>query len=139
AFQALKWIGAGYLAYLGWRLLRSDAALVLPAPAAGGGDSGAGALFSRSFLVALTNPKALLFMSAFLPQFIDPAAALAPQYGALALVLAVLNLAAMLGYAALGARLVRALRTGGLRWINRLCGGMLVVLAGTVALYRRAG
>ncbi|MGZ9895260.1 LysE family translocator [Bordetella bronchiseptica] len=100
---------------------------------------GAGALFSRSFLVALTNPKALLFMSAFLPQFIDPAAALAPQYGALALVLAVLNLAAMLGYAALGARLVRVLRTGGLRWINRLCGGMLVVLAGTVALYRRAG
>ncbi|CFU60549.1 amino acid efflux protein [Bordetella pertussis] len=75
---------------------------MLPAPAAGGGDSGAGALFSRSFLVALTNPKALLFMSAFLPQFIDPAAALAPQYGALA-------------------------------------GGMLVVLAGTVALYRRAG
>ncbi|WP_439811138.1 LysE family translocator [Bordetella bronchiseptica] len=139
AFQALKWIGAGYLAYLGWRLLRSDAALVLPVPAAGGGDGGAGALFSRSFLVALTNPKALLFMSAFLPQFIDPAAALAPQYGALALVLAVLNLAAMLGYAALGARLVRVLRTGGLRWINRLCGGMLVVLAGTVALYRRAG
>ena len=78
-------------------------------------------------------------MSAFLPQFIDPAAALAPQYGALALVLAVLNLAAMLGYAALGARLVRVLRTGGLRWINRLCGGMLVLLAGTVALYRRAG
>lgn len=141
AFQALKWIGAGYLAYLGWRLLRSDAALVLPAPAAGGdgGHGGAGALFSRSFLVALTNPKALLFMSAFLPQFIDPAAALAPQYGALALVLAVLNLAAMLGYAALGARLVRVLRTGGLRWINRLCGGMLIVLAGTVALYRRAG
>lgn len=136
AFQALKWAGALYLAYLGWRLLRADAALVVP---------GAGApqpldrraLFLRSFLVALTNPKALLFMSAFLPQFIDPRMALLPQYATLALILAVLNLAAMLAYAVLGARLVQLFRAGALRWLNRVCGGLLIGLAALLALYRR--
>ncbi|MDQ8033952.1 MAG: LysE family translocator [Bordetella sp.] len=135
AFQAIKWVGALYLAYLGLRLLRADAALVLPgAPAARPQPR---ALFLRSFLVALTNPKALLFMSAFLPQFIAPRAPLLPQYATLALVLAVLNLAAMLAYAALGARLVRAFQGGALRWLNRLCGGLLIGMAGVLALYRR--
>ena len=136
AFQALKWAGAAYLAYLGWRLIRTDAAVVLP------GQAGAAApdpydLFLRSFAVAITNPKALLFMSAFLPQFIAPAAPLLPQYLALAAILAVLNLAAMLAYALLGARMMRALKAGGLRWLNRLCGGALVAMAATLALYRR--
>ncbi|OZI42747.1 LysE family translocator [Bordetella genomosp. 5] len=136
AFQALKWAGALYLAYLGWRLLRADAALVVP----GAGASqplDRRALFLRSFLVALTNPKALLFMSAFLPQFIDPRMALLPQYATLALILAVLNLAAMLAYAVLGARLVQLFRAGALRWLNRVCGGLLIGLAALLALYRR--
>src|SRR5690606_16302360 len=137
AFQALKWAGAAYLAYLGWRLLRTDAPAVLAAEPSDA--PGARQLFLRSFLVAITNPKALLFMSAFLPQFIDPAAPLLPQYLALAAVLAVLNLAAMLAYALLGARLMRALKHGGLRWLNRLCGGALIAMAATLALYRRGG
>ncbi|KOF53951.1 amino acid transporter, partial [Achromobacter sp. DMS1] len=95
------------------------------------------ALGSRSFLVAITNPKALLFMSAFLPQFIDPRAPLLAQYATLAAIMAALNVAVMTAYAALGARLVRALRAGGLRWLNRLCGGAMIVLAATLALYRR--
>lgn len=136
AFQALKWAGALYLAYLGWRLLRTDAALVLPSDGAPR-QVDRRALFLRSFLVALTNPKALLFMSAFLPQFIDPRAALLPQYATLALILAVLNLAAMLAYAALGARVVQLFRAGALRWLNRLCGGLLIGLAAMLALYRR--
>jgi len=136
AFQALKWAGAAYLAYLGWRLLRTDAPVPLPGPERAAAPT-ARALFLRSFLVAITNPKALLFMSAFLPQFIAPAAPLLPQYLALAAILAVLNLAAMLAYALLGARMMRALKAGGLRWLNRLCGGALVAMAATLALYRR--
>ena len=58
-------------------------------------------------MVALTNPKALLFMSAFLPQFINPAAPLFAQYATLAAVLALMNVATMLAYATLGAQLVR--------------------------------
>src|SRR3546814_4060054 len=68
------------------RLLRTDAALPLPRGEAAA--PGARALFLRSFVVAITNPKALLFMSAFLPQFIALGAPLLPQYLALAAVLA---------------------------------------------------
>ncbi|TRM54194.1 LysE family translocator, partial [Achromobacter sp. LC458] len=125
AFQIIKWVGAAYLAYLGWKMLRSDAALVLPS-AATDIDRPAGlALGMRSFLVALTNPKALLFMSAFLPQFIDPQAPLLVQYAIVAGVLATINVLTMLVYAALGAQMVRVFRGSGLRWLNRVCGGVM--------------
>lgn len=137
AFQLIKWVGAAYLAYLGWKMLRSDAALILPS-AAPGTDRPVGlSLGLRSFTVALTNPKALLFMSAFLPQFIDPQAPLATQYAIVACVLATINILTMLVYAALGAQLVRAFQGSGLRWLNRVCGSLMIGLAGTLALYRR--
>lgn len=149
AFEAIKWFGAAYLAYVGWKMLRSgkeqqtvqetlpdtpsdSAAARTPAAARGR------VLFSRSFLVALTNPKALLFISAFLPQFIDTSAALLPQYAILTLAQCLLNLAVMLVYAALGARIVHAFRGDGMRWLNRLSGGTLIALAGGLAFYRRA-
>ena len=119
-------------------MLRSDAALVLPS-AASAADRPAGlTLGLRSFMVALTNPKALLFMSAFLPQFINPAAPLFAQYAVLAGVMALMNIAVMLAYAALGAQMVRAFQGAGLRWLNRVCGGLLIGLAATLALYRRS-
>ncbi|MFY0477834.1 LysE family translocator [Achromobacter marplatensis] len=136
AFQLVKWVGAAYLAYLGWKMLRSDAALILPSAGAGADRPVGLALGLRSFMVALTNPKALLFMSAFLPQFIDPQAPLAPQYAIVACVLATINILTMLVYATLGAQLVRAFQGSGLRWLNRVCGGLMIGLAGTLALYR---
>ncbi|EHK63778.1 LysE family translocator [Achromobacter arsenitoxydans] len=138
AFQVVKWAGAAYLAWLGWKLLRADAALAMPSVQARTDRPTGLALGLRSFVVALTNPKALLFMSAFLPQFINPAAPLPTQYAILAAVMALMNVATMLAYAALGAQMVRAFQGGGLRWLNRVCGGLLIGLAGTLALYRRA-
>ena len=114
-----------------------DAALILPS-AASGADRPVGlTLGLRSFVVALTNPKALLFMSAFLPQFIDPQAPLLTQYAIVACVLATINILTMLVYATLGAQLVRAFQGSGLRWLNRVCGSLMIGLAGTLALYRR--
>ena len=139
AFQLIKWVGAAYLAYLGWKMLRSDAALVMPTAQPDGARPDGLALGLRSFAVALTNPKALLFMSAFLPQFINPAAPLFAQYAVLAGVMALMNVMVMLAYAALGAQMVRAFRGAGVRWLNRACGGLLIGLAGTLALYRRGG
>ncbi|MDW3685764.1 LysE family translocator [Cupriavidus sp. CV2] len=145
AFEAIKWFGAAYLAYVGWKMLRSgkEPGTVPDAPAeSAAAQTPAGArgraLFQRSFLVALTNPKALLFISAFLPQFIDTSSALLAQYAILTLAQCLLNLAVMLVYAALGARIVHAFRGDGMRWLNRLSGGTLIALAGGLAFYRRA-
>ncbi len=91
----------------------------------------------KSFVVAVTNPKGYLFCSALLPQFIDPAAAQAPQYVALAIVFAGMDFSVMLAYAFIGERAVRLIKASATRWIDRMCGGALLALAGSLAFYRR--
>jgi threonine/homoserine/homoserine lactone efflux protein len=136
-FSVVKWVGAAYLAYLGIRLLRSKGTLALPEAGSAASAGSARAIFLRSFLVAVTNPKGYLFFSAFLPQFIDMSRAQAPQYAVLALTAGVIDFAVMFGYAATGSQTMRWLRGQGALWIERCCGGALLALAGSLALYRR--
>lgn len=63
----LKWVGIVYLLYLGLRHLAAVIYSKNPEQA----DITASATFARGFVVSLTNPKTLLFFSAFLPQFIS--------------------------------------------------------------------
>src|SRR5262249_41052698 len=70
-FNVIRWIGALYLIYLGgrqlWLFRQRHAPGALPAPPQGAN------LYFEGLLVSLSNPKVLLFLGAFLPQFIDPA------------------------------------------------------------------
>jgi len=138
-FSALKYVGAAYLAFLGVMMLRSkgtiDAALKQGDAAAGGTPF---SIALKSFLVAVTNPKGYLFFSAVLPQFIDPTSPQAAQYAVLALVFASLDFVIMFAYAVFGSQAVRFLKTKGALWLERACGGALLALAGSLALYRRA-
>jgi threonine/homoserine/homoserine lactone efflux protein len=66
-FQGLQWLGAGYLAWLGFKMITAKA-----------GDKPllnitAGHYFRQSLAITLLNPKAVMFYLAFFPQFIDPA------------------------------------------------------------------
>jgi threonine/homoserine/homoserine lactone efflux protein len=72
AFTILKWVGAAYLIYLAVQLLRAPqgGAAAAAIPAAGW------RLFRGAVLVNILNPKVALFFLAFLPQFVDPEAAL---------------------------------------------------------------
>jgi len=135
-FTVLKWVGATYLAWLGLRLLRSQGGLQPVAAAAEPDRASARSVFLRSFVVAVTNPKGYLFCGALLPQFIDPAAAQAPQYGLIALVFAAIDFSVMLAYAALGAHAMRLLKQRAVQWLDRSCGGLLLVLAGSMLLFR---
>jgi threonine/homoserine/homoserine lactone efflux protein len=138
-FSVLKWVGAAYLAWLGVRMLRSQGGFEVPADGNGtSGDANARSIFAKSFLVAVTNPKGYLFCSALLPQFIDPAAAQAPQYVTIAIVFASLDFLVMFAYALTGARAVRLLKASATKWLDRGCGGALLALAGSLAFYRRA-
>ena len=100
-------------------------------------------VFRRSFLTAVTNPKGYLFFTAFLPQFIDAQAALPMQYALLALIFAGIDLLVLLGFAAAGAffsrRMAQQGKAGQGRWLERICGGCFLALAGGLALMRRAG
>ncbi|SEE03170.1 Threonine/homoserine/homoserine lactone efflux protein [Rhizobiales bacterium GAS188] len=138
-FSIIKWAGVCYLAFLGLMLLRSKGTLDLSLRAATDTGSGsARAIFLKSFLVAVTNPKGYLFFSAFLPQFISPTSPQASQYLALAIVFAAIDLLVMAAYAMLGSQAVRLLRASGALWLDRICGGALLALAGSLAFYRRA-
>jgi threonine/homoserine/homoserine lactone efflux protein len=135
-FSAVKWVGVSYLGYLGIRLLRSNGTLSEPEVKTSGQVS-ARSIFFRSLLVAVTNPKGYLFFSAFLPQFIVPTEPQLPQYAALAVTFATIDFVVMLVYASAGAHAFRLLRGRGVLWLDRVCGGALLTLAGSLAFYRR--
>ncbi len=148
-FSVVKWVGVAYLAWLGLQMLRSrgrppvEPALTEPVgarrwmPRAVPGSPRA--LFMRSFLVAVTNPKGYLFVSAFLPQFVVPSEPQAPQYAILAVAFAGLDFIVMCAYAVAGSRAARMLQGGGALVIDRTCGALMVAAAGSLAFLRRGG
>lgn len=136
-FTLVKWIGSAYLLYLAWVLWRAPVGPIQAEVAASTPPTGRAA-FVRSLLVALSNPKGLLFFSAFLPQFIHPQGAIAIQYVTLALVTAVIDIALMSVYAIGGHHAMRMLSGRAMRWLNRGCAGMLAGLGIALSLYRRS-
>ncbi|OHV76648.1 LysE family translocator [Rhizobium sp. LCM 4573] len=137
-FSVVKWTGAGYLAFLGLMLLRSKGSLDIAGEGMPKLSASPKSIFLKSFLVAVTNPKGYLFFSAFLPQFIVAGQPQFPQYAILAIVFALIDFMVMLAYAMLGSRAVHLLKRNGALWLDRLCGGALLALAGSLALYRKA-
>ncbi|MEK1889314.1 MAG: LysE family translocator [Phyllobacterium sp.] len=138
-FSVVKWIGVFYLTFLGVMLIRSKGTLELSSAAPNAVPHvSVRSVFLKSFAVAATNPKGYLFFSAFLPQFIDSSMPQLPQYAVLAVTFALIDFVVMFGYAVLGSRAARFLRTSGALWLDRVCGGALLMLAGSLAFYRRA-
>ncbi len=135
-FTALKWIGAGYLVYLGiklWRAPVGDAAIAAP------DEVRPFRVFSHAYAVTALNPKAIVFFVAFLPQFLNADAPIAPQmivFEATFLVLATLN-AGLYALMASGAR--HTIRNPAVqRSINRV-GGSLLIGAGVLTVaWRKA-
>lgn len=138
-FGVVKWAGVCYLAFLGIMLLRSRGTLEGALQSTDtNGVASARSIFLESFLIAVTNPKGYLFFSAFLPQFIEPAAPQVPQYAVLALVFAGIDFIVMFGYALLGSQAARLLQKSEALWLDRICGGALLTLAASLAFYRKA-
>ena len=131
-FEWLRWAGVAYLLVLGvqhWRAQEPDLTKIAPQPRSGR------AIFVRAVLIALTNPKTLLFLGAFLPQFVTPQAAAGPQVVVLAVIY--FAIAAVLDslWAVLAGRLGGVLRTRG-RLRARLTGGLLIGAGAGLALAR---
>ena len=78
-FELLRWAGAAYLVWLGIQAWRHAGQVQSVSP-------GHHVHFFRGFLVALSNPKTIVFFTAFLPQFVDPALPAAPQLAVMCVV-----------------------------------------------------
>jgi threonine/homoserine/homoserine lactone efflux protein len=98
-FAALKWIGAAYLIWLGVRMWRAGPARRDLSDAEGGGKGGRrGAILGHTYLVTALNPKSIAFYIAFMPQFVVPDVAPAPQFALLGATFVVLGIANALVY-----------------------------------------
>jgi threonine/homoserine/homoserine lactone efflux protein len=142
-FNALRLIGAAYLVYLGIKAWRTPA----DETAAGQADAGAvtkaarprtaWSMFRNGFLVAGSNPKAILFAAALLPQFIDASRPTLPQFGMLVATFAVIEVSWYLVYAGFGTRIGGKLRSRHVaQAFNRLTGGVFVGFGAMMALVR---
>ncbi|MND74347.1 Homoserine/homoserine lactone efflux protein [compost metagenome] len=138
AFQVIKWFGVVYLVYLAikqWRALPSDLSDESAVRPIGKPLS----LVFRGFLVNVSNPKALVFMLAVLPQFINPHAPLLAQYLTIGVTMVAVDLLVMAGYTGLAARVLRLLRTPEQQQrMNRIFAGLFLGAATLLATIRRA-
>lgn len=139
-FEVIRWIGAAYLIWLGikaWRTRTQEAA----------GDASIGArapkpmrtVVLQGFLIAITNPKAILFYIAFLPQFLDPHRPAAPQLLLMSATMIVMALISDSGYALLAARARGWFVTPRRRRLQSRISGTLLIGVGCGLLAVRRG
>jgi homoserine/homoserine lactone efflux protein len=134
-FEAVRWLGVGYLVYLGVAAWRAK-----PRGFEDEDDHARTAreIFARGFLVNITNPKGIIFFAAIFPQFIDVTRPLALQYAILGATTLATDLAIMTGYIALASKVFRALKDPAhLRWASRGLGSMFITAGLALAAWRR--
>jgi homoserine/homoserine lactone efflux protein len=135
-FDWVRWAGAVYLILLGARQLRSylkhrgDAAYLPPTVSAT-------SAYTQGLLVALSNPKVLLFLGAFLPQFVNPAQPLIPQLAILATIFVLTLLTVDAGYTYAIGRARAAIDLRRLAILDGAAGGLLIAGGLVLALARR--
>jgi homoserine/homoserine lactone efflux protein len=138
AFYAIKWFGVAYLIYLAikqWRALPMD----MTGDAAIRPIGKPMAMMFRGFLVNASNPKALVFMLAVLPQFVNPQAPLAIQYLIIGATMISVDMIVMAGYTGLASKVLRLLRSPKQqKRVNRTFAGLFVGAAGFLASLHRA-
>ena len=134
-FALIKWFGVVYLLYLAWRQWQAPVQELRPDARPIGRPL---SLILRGFVINASNPKAIVFILAVLPQFVDPARPLVEQYLILAVTMVIVDLVVMAGYTGLAARAMRVLDSPRRqRQVNRSFAVMYGVAAGLLATVRR--
>ena len=135
-FQIIKWIGVAYLIFIGLKMLLAkeptsgEQSVVVPKRAI--------RLFTEGLVTQLANPKAIVFFSALLPQFVSPVGNVLEQFAILGIVSLVIELVVLAGYgwaAGQGGRFILKGRFAVLT--DRIAGGFLVCAGLGLAATRR--
>ena len=138
-FDALRYMGAAYLAYLGCKLWMSGktASEGLTASTQEAPVRSSGSFYRQGLAVAASNPKAIVFSAAFFPQFIQPERPALMQFGILLATFTVIEVSWYLIYALSGHKLSRLLQQAHvLKTFNRVTGGVFVGFAALMAATR---
>jgi homoserine/homoserine lactone efflux protein len=138
-FTAVKWAGAAYLVWLGVTTFLGRGTAVSEQGAGDVAPSASGPrLLGRGFVLQAANPKALIFFTALLPQFIDPRAPVGWQVLVLGISSAVAEFFVLAAYGAFAGRAGRlARRPSFARATNRVAGALLVGAGAGLALAER--
>jgi threonine/homoserine/homoserine lactone efflux protein len=135
AFDWIKLVGAAYLVWLGWKMWRSN------------GEIGAGLIDTdrsrwsvalQGFVVILSNPKVLIFLGAFLPQFVDINQPTFPQVMVLGVFFMLVAGSTDAIYAIIAGRARGLLSTARVRMVSRASGLLLMAGAIWLATMKRA-
>ena len=139
AFAVLRALGVIYLFYLGVRMIvsafRRSASEVIQPPVSVTTHS---SLFLQGLLIQVTNPKALLFVSALLPQFIEPHRSVSLQLIILVFTTIAVDTVVLSAYAFLAQRGVQSFRGSRVSaWLERAFGVALVFFGFRLLLSRK--
>ena len=124
-FDVVRLLGAVYLIWLGIQLWRSNGALA-DAAQSDKDSKAASNYFWQGFLVIWSNPKALIFFGAFIPQFVDPSSSALPQILLLGVTFMVLATVLDGAYAVAAGRTGALLSRSNIRWLERISGSCLI-------------
>ncbi len=126
-FDIIKYVGAIYLIYLGYIAFTSTQENYKIVPNNQVSTKNKVTLFLKGFLVASSNPKALVFFIALLPQFIDNTSSLLTQYFILVTTFSLLELLWLMIYSYLGSKSSHwFLAHGRAKFFNRITGGVFI-------------
>ena len=134
AFEFIKLAGAAYLIWIGWKMLRSTGELGLKA----GDRLPIGRYLWQGAVVSWSNPKTLLFLSAFLPQFLDMSRPVFSQIMILGLITMATTTLGDSIYATAAGQMRHLLSAARVRMVNRVSGAILMCGGVWLALQRRA-
>jgi homoserine/homoserine lactone efflux protein len=138
AFTVVKWLGVGYLVWLGVQQWRAPARPMVAVT-----DSteviSQRALILKAWMINVVNPKGTVFLLAVVPQFISLSAPLLPQYLSIGATLAFTDMVVMAGYTALASRVLGALKQPShIRAMNRTFGSLFVIAGSLLAFFKRS-
>ena len=134
AFEWLRWAGAAYLVYLGIKQWRS----ANEPPEFDASSVSRKNLFLQGLIITIPNPKSLIFIAAFLPQFIDAAQPLGLQFAIIVptFLLITFTVTSVWALVAGNARIFFQSRRA-LKSVKRTTGGLMVIAGVGLALARR--
>lgn len=129
-FQMVKWLGVAYLAYIGLQLILSREGEQQTQES----DSGQYlTLFKQGFVTSSANPFAIAFFAALFPQFIDPNGNIAYQLLILGGTYLVIDGSILLLWGVFAVRAFARLKLLTTTWLNRICGGLMILAAAFLA------